>query len=148
MVLDYKFGKKPVPAENNFGLMFYAAAALFGPELSEEFAGVDQVRLAVVQPTKPADKRLETWDVTRERLREVVAVWKENCRVFPDLARNMLTPGWHCTYCKVRPVCGVYADSFSTAQRGIKEVTKLDRPATSIEPAKLAAFASTGLFKK
>ena len=148
VVLDYKFGQKLIPAENNFGLMFYAAAALFGPELSEQFAKVDSVRLAIVQPTKPKDKRLETWDTTRERLREAVDVWKENCRVFSDFSRDMLTPGWHCTYCKVRPVCGVYADSFSTSRRKLREVTKLDRPATSIEPASLEAFANIGPFKK
>ena len=53
-VIDYKFGQKPIRPENNFGLMFYAAASILGPELALDRLPDDVLtpRLTIIQPSK------------------------------------------------------------------------------------------------
>ena len=116
IVLDWKFGDGvPVDAEENYQLMFYAAAAMRTPATSWVFHDTDEIELIIVQP--PSIKR---WVTTRERIAafESDLFRAINTALKPDAP---LASGDHCRWCAAKPVCPVMTGA---VDRALKE--KLD----------------------
>lgn len=116
IVLDWKFGDGvPVDAEENYQLLFYAAAAIRTPETAWAFEGAKEVELIIVQP--PSVKR---WVASLERVKafegELVSAVKVALK--PDAP---LAAGDHCRWCAAKPVCPVMTGA---VDRALKE--KLD----------------------
>ena len=99
--LDWKFGSGvPVSVEENEQLMFYAAAALRTPALSE-ISKQAEFELIIVQPAKGEPSR---WLTTPQRLKlfekDLKAAVKES--KLPDAP---LLQGKWCRWCKGQPEC-------------------------------------------
>ena len=100
IVLDWKFGDGvPVPAEENYQLLFYACAAKRTELTKWAFDGAKDVELIIIQP--PAIKR---WKTTFERLEEferqlLAAVKSAGSDDAP------LKVGSHCRWCAAKPIC-------------------------------------------
>lgn len=103
-ILDYKHGRKPVPAKENTQLKLYAVGALL-----EFFTNRDQkavsVKLVIVQPRVQTDFHPE-WDTTGAELIEwmklVVAKATKASDNGPDGKR---TAGDHCRWCPASGTC-------------------------------------------
>jgi hypothetical protein len=105
VMLDWKTGDGVLvsPVENT-QLMYYAAAALFTPELKDHFKPGMAIDLAICQPTERVDDPLSVWttDIATlagfaKRLTEAVVA------SIPTDAP--LVPGDHCRWCKGRVNC-------------------------------------------
>lgn len=112
IILDWKFGDGvPVPAEENYQLMFYACAAKRTKETQWAFDGAKEVELVIIQP--PSIKR---WKTTFERLeqfeRELVAAVK---KAGSDSAP--LAAGSHCRWCAAKPICPVMTGAVDRAKK-------------------------------
>ena len=123
IVLDWKFGDGvPVPAEENYQLMFYACAAMRTEGTKWAFDGAKEVELIIIQP--PSIKR---WKTTFERLAQfeqelVAAVKKAGSDSAP------LAVGSHCRWCAAKPIC---PQMTGAVDRALK-VTLKNLPATQI----------------
>lgn len=120
IVLDWKFGDGvPVPAEENYQLMFYACAAMRTEGTKWAFDGAKEVELIIVQP--PSVKR---WKTTFERLAqfesELVAAVK---RAGSDSAPLVI--GSHCRWCAAKPICPLMTGAVDRALKAaVKELPK------------------------
>lgn len=112
IVLDWKFGSGvPVPAEENYQLMFYACAARRTESTKWAFDGADEIELIIIQP--PSIKR---WKTTFERLdqfeQELVAAVKA-----AGADDAPLKSGTHCRWCAAKPVCPVLTGAVDRARK-------------------------------
>lgn len=102
IVLDWKFGDGvPVPAEENYQLMFYACAAMRTKETKWAFDGASEIELIIIQP--PSIKR---WKTTFKRLEQFEADLVRAVRRASD-AEAPLKAGSHCRWCAAKPICPV-----------------------------------------
>ena len=130
VVIDYKFGHRPVYAKRNYGLMFYAAACLYGPEQGACKDYIDHVSLVIIQPEK-GEKSYDRWDTSPEELKALIPTWQKHCELNPTLNREDLVPGWHCAYCLAKPVCASnaeYAAGVKVRRSDAKTVPTLPLP--------------------
>jgi len=99
IVLDWKFGRGAVDAEENHQLLFYAAAAMNTPETKWAFDGVTEIECVIVQP--PSVKR---WLTTPDRVRQFETELKDavNLALTSDAP---LAVGDHCKWCPGKPIC-------------------------------------------
>jgi len=100
VVLDWKFGDGvAVEVEENYQLMFYAAAAMRTEETKWAFKDVEEIEMVIVQP--PAVKR---WVTTPTR---IVQFEKDLVKAV-KLAQQPnaeLKIGDHCRWCAAKPIC-------------------------------------------
>ena len=132
VVLDWKFGDGvTVDAEENYQLLFYAAAAIRTPETAWAFEGAKEVELIIVQP--PFVKR---WVTTLDRVdafeKELAAAVKIAMR--PDAP---LASGDHCKWCAAKPVCPVMTGAVDRALKVKLEALPVDQIAHYLEQAPL-----------
>jgi hypothetical protein len=116
IVLDWKFGDGvAVSAEENYQLLFYAAASLRTPETAWAFQGAKEVELIIVQP--PSVKR---WLTTLDRVAafEGELIGAVQAAMKPNAP---LAAGDHCRWCTAKPICPVMTGA---VDRALKE--KLD----------------------
>lgn len=116
IVLDWKFGDGvAVSAEENYQLLFYAAASLRTPETAWAFQGAKEVELIIVQP--PSIKR---WLTTLDRVAafEGELIGAVQAAMKPNAP---LAAGDHCRWCAAKPICPVMTGA---VDRALKE--KLD----------------------
>jgi hypothetical protein len=132
IVLDWKFGNGvPVEAEENYQLMFYAAAAIRTPATSSIFHDVDDIELIIVQP--PSVKR---WVTTRERIfafesdlfRAINTALKPNAP---------LASGDHCRWCAAKPICPVMTGAIDRITKAKIEVLPVDQIAHYLDQVPL-----------
>lgn len=112
-VIDWKFGVGvPVPAEENYQLMFYAAAAMRTPNTQWVFKNCKEVELVIIQP--PNMKR---WVTSVERIKRFEGELSAAVGVAlkPDAP---LTAGDHCRWCAAKPLCPVMTGALD---RAVKE---------------------------
>lgn len=100
IMLDWKFGDGViVNAENNYQLLFYAAAALRTPKLKWVFEGAEDLELIIVQP--PSIRR---WSTTFDRVKqfemELVTALKD-----AESDNPTLKTGSHCRWCPAKLSC-------------------------------------------
>ena len=136
-VIDWKFGDGiPVPAEQNYALGFYAAAALYDedPELQDFTDDIHtEIGLHIIQPRVGSDHVLDSW-VTSEQ-------WVEN---LVDLAAQAidiamrddapLKPGKWCKFCRAMATCPAQQALASDA---------LSNPPTTMNTVELATAMKT-----
>ena len=118
IVLDWKFGDGvAVEVEENFQLLFYAAAAMRTPELEWVFKDVTEIECIIVQP--PQVKRWVTsFDRVRQFERELAYAVKQSAK--PDA---LLKIGDHCRWCAAKPICPLMTGAADRAlQTQIKEL--------------------------
>ena len=107
-IIDWKFGDGiVVPAEQNIGLGFYAASALYDedPELIEFTNDIGAVvYLHIIQPRVGQDTVLSSWMTTDTWIENLVDL----AAAAVDKAHSdnpPLKPGKWCGFCKARPTC-------------------------------------------
>jgi hypothetical protein len=132
IVLDWKFGDGvAVSAEENYQLLFYAAASIRTPETAWAFEGAKEVELIIVQP--PAIKR---WVTSLERVKafekELVVAVKIAMR--PDAP---LVSGDHCRWCAAKPICPVMTGAIDRITKAKIEVLPVDQIAHYLDQVPL-----------
>ena len=99
-VLDWKFGDgHMVSAEENYQLMFYAAAALSSGHWAFKNINREFIELIIIQP--PYIRR---WVTDRPRIRK----FEQQLQEAIALSRSpeaMLSPGAHCKWCPAKVIC-------------------------------------------
>ncbi len=103
VVADWKFGRgHQVEAEENYQLMFYAAAAMRTEGAKWAFEGVDTVKLAIIQPAYGVSH----WDTTIDRIKafedQLVMAVKAS-----EKKEATIKAGDHCLWCQAKPICPV-----------------------------------------
>jgi hypothetical protein len=115
-VIDFKFGsgvlvRALAPADDdpavdivNSQLMFYGAGARHS--LPKFFAGVDEIKLTILQPTsiEPDAEMESSTVVTTGELDAFVAAYRAACEEALAPAPR-LEKGAHCRFCPARPIC-------------------------------------------
>lgn len=110
VVLDWKFGDGViVEAEENYQLMFYAAAAMRTLKCQWAFDGVTEVECVIIQP--PQSKR---WVTTVERIK------KFEQQLMSAVTQSMLVnapmkAGEHCRFCTAKPICPQFTGAVDRA---------------------------------
>ncbi len=149
-IIDWKFGDGvPVPAENNLGLGFYAACALYDekPQLREIFTDdVSDVVLHIVQPrTGSSDNPHDYWETETDWLEDLVdsAVLAIEKAMQPGAPTS---PGSWCRWCDAKTVCpsqqalvGEVISKDPKVMSGV-EFADLLRKLVLVEDMKKAAF--------
>jgi hypothetical protein len=102
-VIDFKYGKFPVEAENNSQMMAYAIG------LAHKFDyNFEQVICTIIQPRAYHEKGpVRSWFTTIENLLE----WNERFKKGVKLAKRKDAPfksGEHCFFCPAKKECFVY----------------------------------------
>lgn len=96
-VVDYKWGRIPVPVVNNGQLLFYAAS------IAEEAPKAKGVHLHIVQPFDPGwDEATAEWYVTADEL----AAFMDDARAHEAAIQGgdrSFGPSEHCTFCPANP---------------------------------------------
>ena len=138
-ILDWKFGDGvPVPVEGNYGAGFYAAAALYDPdmELQAMTADVKQVVLHIVQPRSnyPNEKPLQSWETTVDWVEDFIDLAVDAT----NLARSDNPPaktGKWCRWCAAKPICPEYKRLASEALETKPEVMDAIQLAAALRKA-------------
>jgi hypothetical protein len=136
--IDFKFGsgvlvRALAPADDdpaadiiNSQLMFYAAAARHS--LPKFFAGVDEIKLTILQPTsiEPDAEMESSTVVTTGELDAFVAAYRAACEEALAPAPR-LEKGAHCRFCPARPICPAHTGP-------LLDLTQFTPPAASAVP--------------
>ena len=100
IVLDWKFGDGVlVDAEENYQLLFYAAAAMRTDAAKWVFDGAHQIECIIVQPPE-----IRRWVTTPER----VALFEQELRRAVHASQSeapTFDTGDHCRWCAAKPIC-------------------------------------------
>lgn len=114
-IIDYKFGRNEVLAENNPQLKIYALGVLhaIGPERA---ALVQTIKLTIVQPRLES---ISSWEISKKDLLH----WAES-ELMPkaeqaDKGEGEFVAGDHCHFCRAKAVCPAKLSS-------VMELAKLD----------------------
>lgn len=106
-VLDWKFGDGVVvPVKGNYGLGFYAGAALYDEdeELIEFCDDITGVVLHIVQPRVGSEQALYTWETTEQWIEALVDQAGEAMQKAMSEKPPLKTGPW-CRWCAAKPVC-------------------------------------------
>jgi len=98
LVLDYKFGKNKVHAEDNAQMKFYAMSAANDQVLAHHLKGVKRWVLVIVQPKCSAEP--DIWECDNDTITEFETALLDALET-PDKSQT----GPHCKYCPVAPYC-------------------------------------------
>jgi hypothetical protein len=100
VVLDWKFGDGVlVSAEENYQLLFYAAAAMRTDKAKWIFEGATEIECIIVQPPE-----VRRWVTTPQR----VALFEQELRRAVHASQSeapMFDTGDHCRWCAAKPIC-------------------------------------------
>jgi hypothetical protein len=100
IVLDWKFGDGVlVDAEENYQLLFYAAAAMRTEAAKWVFNGAHQIECIIVQPPE-----IRRWVTTPQR----VALFEQELRRAVHASQSeaaTFNMGDHCRWCVAKPIC-------------------------------------------
>lgn len=98
MILDYKFGRQHVKAEENKQLMFYALASREDPKTKRLWDSVEKVVLIIVQPK--SSHQYDHWETTPKEIQRF------SDTLFKALEKPDHTEaGRHCHFCPAAPIC-------------------------------------------
>lgn len=111
LVLDYKFGKHPVPLVNNWQGIFYALGA------SKRFPHIDQWYFAIVQPdvqaipTSLEDADALYWQIPKGLLKraELKFYQSRDDALSEEPPRNA---GEQCQYCAAKALCSAFKETY------------------------------------
>lgn len=106
-IIDWKFGDGiPVPAVANYGLGFYAGAAMYDedPELVEFCENITGVVLHIVQPRRGSEEVLQSWETTEEWVEDLIEQ-AAKAMVIAKGNNPPTKPGSWCQFCRARMTC-------------------------------------------
>jgi len=127
-VIDWKFGDGvPVDAEENYQLMFYAAAAMRTKATQWVFKDCNDIEMVIIQP--PSVKR---WVTSAERIKEFegqlfAAV---NRALKPDAP---MAAGDHCRWCAAKPVCPLMTGAVDRVAKASLDIMPVDQIANYLD---------------
>ena len=117
-VVDFKYGRNRVLAEENSQLLLYAWG-LF-ESFKNETALVEDIKLTIVQPRAlDLEKPIDTYSITRKELVEFASRVKF---IIEDNPKYQL--GEHCTYCTVKAYCPAMKSFYIKMQNEIDSKIK------------------------
>lgn len=126
LVLDFKFGRYPVLAENSAQHFLYAVSARKDPDTADMFKKVKKIIFAVVQPT--ANIACDTWAATK---RDLTAFEKKFLKAMDS---DEVHPGKHCQFCPAAPPCPTKrADVVAAQSYGARGRADLQASADMVE---------------
>lgn len=106
-VIDWKFGRKPVPAERNGQMMFYGVAAAHSlREFMGEMEDTTLFTLAIIQPMSDEDDIMSIWEATYGDLADMAADLR--MAVHEGLTKRdeaRIEKGRWCGFCPAKQVC-------------------------------------------
>ena len=109
-VLDWKFGRRIVPAEENKQLMFYACGALNTEKAF--FEGMDlnhetPVTMVIIQPALSSG--IDVWQTNLLRLRHFEVELQQTIRVIEEQGENApIQDGPWCTFARCKTICPLH----------------------------------------
>jgi hypothetical protein len=121
VVLDWKFGDGvPVAAEENYQLLFYAAASIRTPGTAWAFEGAKEVELIIVQPP-----HVRRWTTTVERIKafETELVHAVKLALKPEAP---IASGDHCRWCAAKPICPQMTGAIDRMMKAKMEVLPVE----------------------
>ena len=121
-VIDWKFGDGvPVSAEENYQLMFYAAAAMRTKGLDWVFKDCADVELVIIQPP-----HMRRWLTSVERIKQFEGELSAAVGVAlkPDAP---LAAGDHCRWCAAKPLCPVMTGALDRVRKEKLDLMPVDQ---------------------
>lgn len=109
-VIDWKFGRKPVQADENGQMMFYAVGAANScSKFMGEMTHDTPFTLAIIQPMSDEDDIMSIWETDYAELTEMADALRAAVNEgLTKGAEATVAKGRGCTYCKAKPICPLY----------------------------------------
>jgi hypothetical protein len=130
VVLDWKFGDGVlVDAEENYQLLFYAAAAMRTEESKWIFEGATEIECIIVQPPE-----IRRWVTTPQR----VALFEQELRRAVHASQSeapMFETGDHCRWCAAKPICPKMTGQVERVLQTKLQALPIDQIALQLEQA-------------
>jgi hypothetical protein len=130
IVLDWKFGDGVlVSAEENYQLLFYAAAAMRTEESKWIFEGADEIECIIVQPPE-----IRRWVTTPQR----VALFEQELRRAVHESHSeaaSMGTGDHCRWCAAKPICPKMTGQVERVLQNKLQALPIDQIAMQLEQA-------------
>jgi hypothetical protein len=130
IVLDWKFGDGVlVTAEENYQLLFYAAAAMRTDKAKWIFEGATEIECIIVQPPE-----IRRWVTTPQR----VALFEQELRRAVHASQSeapMFDTGDHCRWCAAKPICPKMTGQVERALQNKLQALPIDQIAMQLEQA-------------
>jgi hypothetical protein len=130
IVLDWKFGDGVlVSAEENYQLLFYAAAAMRTEESKWIFEGADEIECIIVQPPE-----IRRWVTTPQR----VALFEQELRRAVHESHTeaaSMETGDHCRWCAAKPICPKMTGQVERVLQNKLQALPIDQIAMQLEQA-------------
>lgn len=130
IVLDWKFGDGVlVTAEENYQLLFYAAAAMRTDKAKWIFEGATEIECIIVQPPE-----IRRWVTTPQR----VALFEQELRRAVHASQSeapMFDTGDHCRWCAAKPICPKMTGQVERVLQNKLQALPIDQIALQLEQA-------------
>lgn len=130
IVLDWKFGDGVlVSAEENYQLLFYAAAAMRTEAAKWVFEGATEIECIIVQPPE-----VRRWVTTPQR----VALFEQELRRAVHASQSeapMFETGDHCRWCAAKPICPKMTGQVERVLQSKLQALSVDQIALQLEQA-------------
>jgi len=130
IVLDWKFGDGVlVTAEENYQLLFYAAAAMRTDKAKWIFEGATEIECIIVQPPE-----VRRWVTTPQR----VALFEQELRRAVHASQSeapMFDTGDHCRWCAAKPICPKMTGQVERVLQNKLQALPIDQIALQLEQA-------------
>lgn len=109
-VIDWKFGRKPVQADENGQMMFYAVGAANScSKFMGDMTPDTPFTLAIIQPMSDEDDIMSIWETDYAELTEMADALRAAVNEgLTKGAEATVAKGRGCTYCKAKPICPLY----------------------------------------
>lgn len=130
IVLDWKFGDGVlVTADENYQLLFYAAAAMRTDKAKWIFEGATEIECIIVQPPE-----IRRWVTTPQR----VALFEQELRRAVHASQSeapMFDTGDHCRWCAAKPICPKMTGQVERVLQTKLQALPIDQIALQLEQA-------------
>jgi hypothetical protein len=130
IVLDWKFGDGVlVTAEENYQLLFYAAAAMRTDKAKWIFEGATEIECIIVQPPE-----IRRWVTTPQR----VALFEQELRRAVHASQSeapTFDTGDHCRWCAAKPICPKMTGQVERVLQNKLQALPIDQIALQLEQA-------------
>ena len=130
IILDWKFGDGVlVTAEENYQLLFYAAAAMRTDKAKWIFEGATEIECIIVQPPE-----VRRWVTTPQR----VALFEQELRRAVHASQSeapTFDTGDHCRWCAAKPICPKMTGQVERVLQNKLQALPIDQIAMQLEQA-------------
>ena len=112
-IIDLKYGRSKVKAENNTQLMIYALAAI------KTFKKAHRVKRVTVHIGQPRINNFDSWSPTLKQLKELKKEVKTKGKIALAGKGELVYNSGHCFFCLAKPTC----EEFARGTCGFKDET-------------------------